>query len=65
MVDYELTVLDYMFRNCSSLAKVRMPKEIKNIPNSRKRGMFSGNCLFGKRLEEYIKKKEEELNAKK
>jgi surface protein len=65
MVDYDLTVLDYMFKNCSSLAKVRMPKEIKNIPNSRKRGMFSGNCLFGRRLEEYIKKKEEELNAKK
>lgn len=65
MEDFDIVRMDYMFKNCSSLAKVRMPKEFKNIPNCRKREMFSGNCLFGRRLEEYIKKKEEELNAKK
>lgn len=65
MKDYDIARMDYMFRNCSSLAKVKMPKEFKKISNNRKREMFSGNCLFRKLLEEYAKKKEEELNAKK
>lgn len=65
MKDHDIARMDYMFKNCSSLAKLKMPKEFKNIPNSRKNGIFSGNCLFRKILEEYFKKKEEELNAKK